>query len=822
MNDKQKALALLDKYIKVLKTIEGHPQGVVEVGAGGYEKCYKCSCPNHAMHNSGSKNHKMKIGVVKSHNPKKFGEYMVTYCCWAYRDHGCKNDVLANIFKEYGLTSDTRFFYPRPHPIMFPKNDTTWKAVKNMERHNTGAWAYTDISGATKFIRYRFDRPDGSKGFVNISFSPAYVGNEFTSIDGSGGFTSEMLWEAPWDPYKVHQLAKIWQKENNKEPYEVAIINEGEGKADVNEKHFPNYFSTTFNNAKTSWKQSELRWFERFKRVIVVPDHDKGSYDSFKRLTFHLRDMNIDARLVELPSDLPLAWDIKDGFEKGSAKKYTLDDYKEWLETAAIPLRRKENKEGKPIDYSNIGEDAQQKRWDHLEEDKLYHYDRWNRKPVHNHNINLWYKNDTTTRDSRNRIVPVATNYLHEIGCNVVTGLAYRPIDQEYIYEGNKVYVNSYVPYKPKEISAADFDEKRIEPFKLQIDIFSNFNKEEYNFFFDKLAYSIQYPENNIKFATLIVSDGFGAGKSYVWQTLVKLYGGLDYVAWIRSNDIFMQFKPWMANRSLVIVDEVKIEGDKKNKLKMIDELKGIISEKYHMVEPKGVNPYQVNNQYTVFMSTNHDSLGFIRDHDERRYFVMNCLMTRHEIRKRYPNHFENLIKLSENDEDILHLRYFLKHEWKISDYFLNEGFYEPLKTTAMHNMAQQNQPQLYNEFDELLFDKKPPFKSDVVNTREIYEFFRNLEDPKGTFKDVDEEIIRGYLKRRGRILNKGNAIEGMRSKGERARGWYAIRNVDYWLDQKPIQWRSHLRGELVAPLFREKQEEMFNDTEVSNNTTLN
>ena len=47
-----------------------------------------------------------------------------------------------------------------------------------------------------------------------------------------------MLWEAPWDPYKVHQLAKIWQKENNKEPYEVAIINEGEGKADVMKNTF--------------------------------------------------------------------------------------------------------------------------------------------------------------------------------------------------------------------------------------------------------------------------------------------------------------------------------------------------------------------------------------------------------------------------------------------------------------------------------------------------------------------------------------------------------------------------------------------------------
>ena len=41
-----------------------------------------------------------------------------------------------------------------------------------------------------------------------------------------------------------------------------------------------------------------------------------------------------------------------------------------------------------------------------------------------------------------------------------------------------------------------------------------------------------------------------------------------------------------------------------------------------------------------------------------------------------------------------------------------------------------------------------------------------------------------------------------------------------FWLDQKPAQLRQHLKGELFAPLFREKQEEMFNDTKVSNKET--
>ena len=243
-------------------------------------------------------------------------------------------------------------------------------------------------------------------------------------------------------------------------------------------------------------------------------------------------------------------------------------------------------------------------------------------------------------------------------------------------------YVNSYIPFKPDEITEEEYDQSKIEPFLFQIKLFTNFIEEEFNFFMDKIAYSIQHPEDNIKFGTLVISDYEGAGKSFVWKILFKLYGGLDYVA--------MQFRPWMANRSIVIVDEVKIEGTRKDKLKQADELKGIITEEIHMVEPKGVNPYSVRNIFTLFMSSNHSSMEFLKDHDTRRYFVMKQSMTRQDVRKKYPDHYKNLVQMSESDEAIKHLRHYLKHKWKVSDYFLNEGRWEPLKTQAFYNIIDE------------------------------------------------------------------------------------------------------------------------------------
>ena len=162
-----------------------------------------------------------------------------------------------------------------------------------------------------------------------------------------------------------------------------------------------------------------------------------------------------------------------------------------------------------------------------------------------------------------------------------------------------------------------------------------------------------------------------------------------------------------MRNRSIVIVNEVRVEGNERDKNRQVDALKELITETTHMVEPKGVNPYQVKNQFTLFMSTNHDTMGFVKKKDDRRYFVMNCLLHRDEIKEMFPNHFDELIALSEDQDKLNHLRYYFKHKHKISDHFMTTGFYEPLETVAKKNMARASNSQLYNDLEEIFFGKK-------------------------------------------------------------------------------------------------------------------
>ena len=813
MNNKQETINLLEKYKKVLNNVKPRQ-------APGWEVCYRCSCPNHEAHaTKGKDNNKLVIGVMQSKNISKFGKYIVTYYCEAHGEKGeglCANDKLAKIFNErWNLGTGAGSVAKKMEPTVFPLHDESWKEVKGYDGGKPKK--FFAITGTHENQIYmqmaKVVKPDG-KSFFPISYTQVPTHYEYPDLKGEGTFLAKNLWDPPYPPYKFHQTSKYWLKENNKDlDRKVANIHEGYEKSDEAEKVLEGWNTSL---PKQAWTKYDLSIFEHYEVVNVIADNDIGSKKGFKDLANYLVTLGVNAKYVELPWEiLPDTWDIKDGLLNGFPKGFSLDDYKQCIANAKTPKKREDKN-----DYSNIQEDANLGRWVHLKIDKKFHYDKWTRDIVHNENINLWYKNDTETRDSRGRFVPNACNYLHEVGCEKVEGLAYRPVDQEYVYEGKKKFVNSYIPYKPDEITEEQYDESIIQPFLHQLRILTNFEEEAKDFFLDKVACIVQKPEINIGFATLIVSNGEGTGKTSLWKCISEINGGDDYVAWIRSRDIFHQFRSWMADRSIIICNEVRIEGNERDKNKLVDNLKELITDETHTVEKKNVNPFQVKNEFTLFMSSNHDTLGVVKKKDGRRYFVLDCLMTRNEINEEFPNHFKDLRALSEDKEKLKHLRYYFKFKHKISEYFLKTGHYEPLETVGKINMAKASQSQLYNNLDERLYNKQAPFKNDIVNTREVYEFLRNEDRDKGNtyWKEADESTLREYFKARGRILNKGNDLPNMRGGNERTRGWWALRKADWWLKQKPHHYRLHLRGELLAPSFEnQQQEELFTQGEESN-----
>jgi len=808
--DNTKAKKQLEKYLKVLKNVKQSHKG---------KDSYWATCPNpKGAHNFTNKTtgayeetQNFQIQIQETQGNKhitteearaKFGDYMVSYYCHAHGEKGkgpCSNTNLAKHFKDkYGI-GERRSMHEDMEPSYFPEGDDSYLEVNKIGERNHGLFFYTGPIGEKLFLRWR--SKEGK--YFPICFSHhAGNGKDEFPAKKHGGWVERMLWDGNYTPYLFHTFFETPRKK-------VCNLFEGEGTALKGCELFPDDINTTLYCSKTSWTKSNLEYFKGFDLVNVFPDFDKGKI-AFKQLTLALIDLGINAKLVNLPTDigLPLGWDIKDKFPEG----VSIADVKEWIANAETPKPREEN------DFSNLEEDANAGRYVHLESDKKYHYDTWKKKITHNDNLNLWYCKDTETRDLQGRRIQTPVKYLHQIGCEVVEGIAYMPIDKEYIWEGKKKYVNSYTPFVPIELDDEQIKNINNEPFFHSARIHSNFDDEVYKFFLDVVAFTVQHPEQNMKFATLIVSGSEGTGKTSLWKCIEGLHGGIDYCVWLRDVDLFHKFRPWMKDKSIVFCNEVSLSGTKSAIDSQINSLKDLIMENTHMIEPKGVNPYQIKNQFTLFMSSNFEALQLIQSRKMRRYFVMNCHMEREEIEEKYPTHFDEFIKFSEDPVSIAGLYYYFKHEHKISKDFKP---WKPLETSAKDNMARANQSQLWNNLDELLFERKAPFKFDIVNKREIYEYLKDEDWRNNTnfWKDADERELQAYLSMKGKILNNGNDLKNMRGGGskERSRGWWTIRHKKHWLECKPHQLRLHLEGKYHAPDFRNKQEEMFDDTKVSN-----
>jgi hypothetical protein len=89
----------------------------------------------------------------------------------------------------------------------------------------------------------------------------------------------------------------------------------------------------------------------------------------------------------------------------------------------------------------------------------------------------------------------------------------------------------------------------------------------------------VQHPEQNMKFATLIVSGSEGTGKTSLWKCIEGLHGGIDYCVWLRDVDLFHKFRPWMKDKSIVFCNEVSLSGTKSAIDSQINSLKDLIME---------------------------------------------------------------------------------------------------------------------------------------------------------------------------------------------------------------------------------------------------
>jgi hypothetical protein len=145
--------------------------------------------------------------------------------------------------------------------------------------------------------------------------------------------------------------------------------------------------------------------------------------------------------------------------------------------------------------------------------------------------------------------------------------------------------------------------------------VLANGNQEFEDYIKKWTAWKFQNPGLPLEVA-LALLGGKGAGKGAWGYTLMRIFGqhGLQIYA---SEHLTGKHNAHLQNKLFLFLDEAIWAGDKEADRK----LKTLTTEKWIMIEPKGINSFQWVNRLGLYMSGN-DKWIVPASHDERRYAV--------------------------------------------------------------------------------------------------------------------------------------------------------------------------------------------------------
>ena len=125
--------------------------------------------------------------------------------------------------------------------------------------------------------------------------------------------------------------------------------------------------------------------------------------------------------------------------------------------------------------------------------------------------------------------------------------------------------------------------------------------------------------------------------------------------------------RSWMKDKHVLICGEYEVCGTKPEIRRQINTTKTLITDELHSCEPKGVDPFTIHNQFTIFLASNENAHVMIDDIESRRWAVFECLWKRDTINAKFPTHFEEMENFVNDDKKISNFR--LQKLMKIMNY---------------------------------------------------------------------------------------------------------------------------------------------------------
>jgi hypothetical protein len=171
-------------------------------------------------------------------------------------------------------------------------------------------------------------------------------------------------------------------------------------------------------------------------------------------------------------------------------------------------------------------------------------------------------------------------------------------------------------------------------------DVIANKNQEVYNYVIYWLAHMFQSPGRERPGTALVLQGGQGAGKGKAFADQIGRIWGYHYLHITNQQQITGRFNNHLKDCIFCFIDEGVWAGDKAAE----GVLKGMITENYITVEPKGRDPYGVQNFIRLIIASNNNWV-VPAGVDERRF----CVLRVNDSKQQDTDYFKELLSQMDN-----------------------------------------------------------------------------------------------------------------------------------------------------------------------------
>ncbi len=338
------------------------------------------------------------------------------------------------------------------------------------------------------------------------------------------------------------------------------------------------------------------------KRAYIVADNDDPGRRAVPSIAYHLR---VATFMVQFTNEWPTSFDLGDDFPRkmlggvGGTDHYVGPQFRECLHPATWATDLIPQAKGRPVAKLR---DNFKDMWAYVEEADLFVCTEMpeilRSEPVLNKMLSAYsHVNDTT------RLLVKAFS-------GRSTRICYRPDNPGLVvtFKGSSA-INLHVP---SSIRSVPGDPGPWLEFLQYLFV----NSKERESVKRWCATLIARPEVRMGYGLLLVSEKQGVGKTTLGANVLAPLVGPTNVGFPGENDILGTFNDWMANKRLVIVNEIYSGSS----WKAYHSLKSVITDRDLTVNQKYMRQYQIDNWCHVVACSN--SMRALKmENDDRRWF---------------------------------------------------------------------------------------------------------------------------------------------------------------------------------------------------------